>query len=104
MIIIISLVDQLMNYHTDNCLSLLKPKFDPKSVYMGSVVDRAALGQVSFQIPQFSPVSILSPMLRIHSSVADAIKILQLTLSLINAFKNTNLLMTVSAVTSGSKA
>jgi hypothetical protein len=43
-------------------------------------------------------------VLHIHSSVADAIKILQLTLSLISAFKNTNLLMKVSAVTAGSKA
>lgn len=76
-----------MDYHTDNCLSLLKPKFDPKSVHMGSVVDIAALGQFLFQMPQFSPVSTLSPMLHIHSPVADATKILQLTLSLINAFK-----------------
>jgi hypothetical protein len=46
---------------------------------MGFVVDKAALGQVLFQMPHFSPVSILSSMLRIHSSVADAIKILHLT-------------------------
>jgi len=93
-----------MNYHTDNCLSLLKPKFDPKSVHMGFVVDKVALGQVLFHMPLFYPVSILSPVLCIHSSVADAIKISHLTLSLINAFKNTNLLMKASAVTAGSKA
>jgi len=73
-----------MNYHTDNCLSLLKPKFDSKFVHMGFVVDKVALGQISFQMPQFSHVSNLSPVLCIHSSVADAIKFLQLTLSLIN--------------------
>ena len=93
-----------MNYHTGNCLSLLKPKVDPKSVHMGFVVDKVALGQVLFQMPQFSPVTVLSPMLCIHSSVAGAIKILQLILSLINAFKNIDLLMKVSAVTAGSKA
>lgn len=74
-----------MNYHTDNCQSLLRPKFDPKSVHMGFVVEKATLGQVLFQMPQFSPVSILSPMFRICSSVVDAIKTLLLTLSLINA-------------------
>jgi len=92
-----------MNYRTDNCLSLLKPKFEPKSVRVGFVLDKAALGQALFQMPQFSPVSILSPMLCIYSSVADAVKILQLTLSLINVFKYTDLLIEVSAATACSK-
>jgi len=57
---------------------------------MGFVVDKVALGQILFQMPQFSSVSIVSPMLHTYSYVVDAIKMLQLTLSLINTFKNTN--------------
>jgi hypothetical protein len=70
---------------------------------MGFVVDKARLGQVLFQMAQFSPVIVLSPMLHIYSSVADAVKILHLTLSLINVFRYTNLLMKVSVVTACSK-
>ena len=40
--------------------------FDPRSVDVGFVVDNVALGQVSLQVLQFSPVSIVSPMFDTH--------------------------------------
>jgi hypothetical protein len=46
--------------------------FDPGLVYMGFVVDKVALGQALLPVLPFSPVSIISPILRIHSSVSDA--------------------------------
>jgi hypothetical protein len=55
MITKIDLVDLLMvrevigmKYNTNNCLSLLRPEFNPKSVHMRFVADKAAQGQVLF--------------------------------------------------------
>jgi hypothetical protein len=44
-------------------LSLWRPRFISVSVHVGFVVDEVALGQVFLQVLQFSPVSILPPLL-----------------------------------------
>ena len=46
--------------------------FDPGPVHMGFVVDKVALGQACLRVLQFSPVSIILPVLRINSSVTGA--------------------------------
>jgi hypothetical protein len=40
----------------------------PRSVHVGSVVDKVALGQVFLRVLQFSPVNITSPLLHTHLS------------------------------------
>jgi hypothetical protein len=47
-------------------LSPRRPGFDPRSVHMGFVVDKVALGLVFLPVLQFSPVSIIPPMLHTH--------------------------------------
>jgi hypothetical protein len=44
-------------------LSPQRPGFDPGSVHVGFVVEKVALGQVFPRVPQFSPVSIIPPVL-----------------------------------------
>jgi len=46
--------------------------FDHVPVHMGSVVDKVALGQACLRVLQFSPVSMILPVLHIHCSVTDA--------------------------------
>jgi hypothetical protein len=41
-----------------------KPMFDPKQVHVGFVVEKVAIGQVSFGVFQFSPVSTIPPKLQ----------------------------------------
>jgi hypothetical protein len=38
-----------------HCLSLWRPGFAPRSVHVGFVVDKVALGQVLFQVLRFLP-------------------------------------------------
>jgi hypothetical protein len=40
--------------------------FDPRSVYVGFMVDNMAIGQVFLPVLQFSPVSIIPPMFHTH--------------------------------------
>jgi hypothetical protein len=48
-------------------LSPRRPVFDPRSVHVRFVVHEVALGQISLPVLQFSPVSIIPPMLHTHS-------------------------------------
>jgi hypothetical protein len=41
------------------CLSLRKPVLEPRSVHVGFVVDKMALGQVSVRVLRFSLVNII---------------------------------------------
>lgn len=41
--------------------------------YVAFVVDRLALGDACLSVLQFFPVSIISPIIRIYSSIADII-------------------------------
>jgi branched-subunit amino acid transport protein len=43
----------------------LWPRFKPRSVHVGFVVDKVTLGQVFLQVLQFSPVNIIPPWLSI---------------------------------------
>jgi hypothetical protein len=40
-----------------------RPEIDPGSLYVGFVVDRVALGQVSPRVLRFSPVNFIPPVL-----------------------------------------
>ena len=42
------------------------PEFDPRSVRVGSLVDRVAVGQDSVPVLRLSPVSVVAPMLHTH--------------------------------------
>jgi hypothetical protein len=46
-------------------LSLRRPVFISRSVHVGFVVDRVALGQVFLSVLQFFPVNIIPPWLSI---------------------------------------
>ena len=50
-------------------LSSRKPEFNPRPVYVRSVVNRVALGYVSVLLLCFSPVSIIAPMAHSHSFI-----------------------------------
>jgi hypothetical protein len=41
----------------------------PRSVHVGLVVEKVALGQVSLRDLRFYPVNIIAPMLHIHSCI-----------------------------------
>jgi hypothetical protein len=61
-----------------NHLSQRRPGFVPRSVHVGFVVDKVALGQVSFRVLRFSPVSFIPPYLSIlilHTWKMDAERI-----------------------------
>jgi hypothetical protein len=67
----------LVVYQVNN-LSQRRPGFVPRSVHVGFVVDKVALGQVSFRVLPFSPVSIIPPYLSIlilHTWKMDAERI-----------------------------
>jgi hypothetical protein len=49
-------------------LSLQRAGFLPKSIHVGFVVDKVALGQVFLRVLRFSPVIIIPPLLHIHLS------------------------------------
>ena len=42
------------------------PEFDPRSVHVGTMVDKVALGQVPIPVLRLSPVSVIAPMLHTH--------------------------------------
>jgi hypothetical protein len=46
-----------------------RPKFAPRSVHVGSVVDIVVLGQVFLRVLRFSSVHIIPPLLHIHSYI-----------------------------------
>jgi hypothetical protein len=50
-------------------LSQQSSRFDPKPVHMRFVVDRVALPQVFLPLLQFSPASVIPPMLHAHSPI-----------------------------------
>ena len=47
------------------------PRFNPRAVYLGFVVDNVALGQVFLQVFWFSFISIISQTLHTHSPIAN---------------------------------
>jgi hypothetical protein len=47
-------------------LSLQRPRFNPRSLHMGFVMDKVTLGQVSLQVLGFIFVNIIPPMLHTH--------------------------------------
>jgi hypothetical protein len=49
--------------------SLRRPGFAPKAVHVEFVVDRVALGQVFLRVLQFLLVSVIPPLLHIHSCI-----------------------------------
>jgi hypothetical protein len=58
------------NRHTDklahsvsNCAHMRRPGFDPRSVHVGFVVDKVALGQVFRRVLRLSPVNFIPPVL-----------------------------------------
>jgi hypothetical protein len=53
-------------------LSPWRPRFSPKPVHVGFVVDKMTLGLVSVRVVWFFRVIIILLMLDIHSSVADS--------------------------------
>jgi hypothetical protein len=63
-------------------ISLHRLRFNPTSIYVGSVISKVAMGQVSLQALWFSPVSIILLMLHNHSSATSAIQFQQLAASL----------------------
>jgi hypothetical protein len=54
-------------------LSSRMPGFDLRTISVGLSVNKVAHGQLFLLVLQFSPVSIISPLLRIHVSVAGTI-------------------------------
>ena len=48
-------------------LSPRRPRFSPRPVYMGSVVEKLTFGQVFLLVLQFSPVINIPPMLHTHT-------------------------------------
>jgi hypothetical protein len=44
-------------------------RFAPRSVHVGFVVGKVALGQDFLRVPWFFPVNVISPMLNIHSRI-----------------------------------
>jgi hypothetical protein len=49
--------------------SYLRSGFATRAVHVGFVVDKVALGQVSLGVLRLSPVSIIPPLLHIHSCI-----------------------------------
>jgi hypothetical protein len=49
-----------------------KAREHPSPVLVGFVVDKVVLGQVFLRVHRFFPVSIIPPMLHIHSSITGA--------------------------------
>jgi hypothetical protein len=45
------------------CLSPRRPRFDPRSVHVGFMVDKVALGQVFLRVFRFSRVNFIPPVL-----------------------------------------
>jgi hypothetical protein len=62
--------------------SLWRSKLDPITVYVRFVVDKVAVGQVFLRVSQFFSVTIIPPVLLIHSSITCAIQTKQLASSL----------------------
>jgi hypothetical protein len=46
-----------------------RPGFAPRLIHGGFVVDKVTLGKVLHRVLQFSPVSIIPPLLHIHSRI-----------------------------------
>jgi hypothetical protein len=53
-------------------LLLQGPRFGSRTVHVGFVMDEMALGQVFLRAVPFYLVSIIPPMLQIHSSITDS--------------------------------
>jgi hypothetical protein len=49
-------------------LSPRRPGFAPRSIHVGFVVDKVALGQVFLRVLRFSPANIIPPLPHIHLS------------------------------------
>jgi hypothetical protein len=49
-------------------LSKRRPRFAPRLVHVGSIVDKVALGQVYLWVLHFPPVSIILPLFHNHLS------------------------------------
>lgn len=56
-----------------SCLKPRRPGLAPRVVYVGFVVDKVAMEQVSIQVIRLLPVNIMSPILHIHSSVIEGL-------------------------------
>jgi len=54
-------------------LSSWRTGFNARPLYVGFVVDEVALGKVLPRVLSFSTVSIIPPVLSIHSSIAGAV-------------------------------
>jgi len=55
-------------------LSIQRPMFSPRPVYVGFVVDKVALALGFLQIFLFSPITTIAPMLHTHSFITDTLQ------------------------------
>jgi hypothetical protein len=67
-------------------LSPQRTRFSPSPVHVGFVENEVAMGPFIFPVLQFSPLSIILPVLHIHSSVTSAVWSEHLTVLLNNTY------------------
>jgi hypothetical protein len=75
---------RIMRNVTEGCAKLIltgsvavllprRPSFDPRPVHLGFVVDKVALGHVSFRVLRFPPVTVVPPMFHTRLLVTDIV-------------------------------